>query len=94
MIRTRQLRNLYYETINADRESGFAHVLLTDGLCIQCCLIQRKDGGYRMAVNQKDSHINDDICLDVNNQAFHKYGREVCQQFLFSELRKIGVKLL
>jgi hypothetical protein len=94
MIPKKQLRNLYYETINADRESGFAHVLLTDGLCIQCCLMQRKDGGYRMAVNQKDSGIDDGICLDVNNQAFHKYGREVCQQFLFSELRKIGVKLL
>lgn len=85
----------YYQTVDADTQTGFAHVLTTDNLCIQCCLVQRKNGeGYKKAVDKNDSGINDGICGDVNKPAFKKYGEAECKKFLFSELRKIGVKIL
>lgn len=89
-----KLHETHINAIDANTEYGFAHIVTSDGLTIQCCLEERADSnGYKKAINASDCGETDGICGDVNEGAFAKYGREESMKALFRELRKIGVSV-
>jgi len=84
-----------YDITGVNTEYGFAHIVTSDELTIQCCLKQRKDeNGHKKEISKSDCGENDGICSDINEKAFKKYGKEKCMAFLFSEMRKLGVKIV
>jgi len=79
-------------TAAVDTENGFAYIVTSDDLTIQCCLEERADGmGYKKMIDASDCGESTGICGDENEKAFEKYGKEESMIVLFSEVRKIGV---
>lgn len=80
------------KTVNVDTEYGFACIVTSDDLTIQCCLEERVDGmGYKKMIDASDCGEYWGICGDENEKAFEKYGKEESMRALFREVHKIGV---
>jgi hypothetical protein len=89
-----RLKNDPYYTCECNTEYGFAHVVTSDDLTIQCCLMRRiDDTGCKKVIDSSDCGYDDGICGDVNTEAFEKYGKESSLKFLLSQMRKVGVKI-
>lgn len=89
-----ELSNDNQMIVSDSLESGFAHIVTQDNFVIQCCLVARKDQkGYKKTIDSSDCGATDGICGDVNKKAFEKYGVENCMKKLFSEMKKLGLKI-
>lgn len=85
----------HYDITDVNTEDGFAYVITSDDLTIQCCLKQRKDEkGYKKEISKSDCGATDGLCGEANEKAFKRYGEEECMKFLFSIMRTLGVKVV
>lgn len=85
----------FYDAVGVNTEYGFAHIVTSDELVIQCCLEPRKDGkGFKKQIKKSDCGFDDGICGEVNAEAFKKYGVKECLCFLLTQMRRTGVKII
>lgn len=75
-----------------DISMGFASLVTTDGLEIQCC-VEGEYPDYEKAIVKSDCGADTGICKDVNQKAFEKYGEDTALELLFTEAKKAGFKV-
>ena len=75
-------------------EFGFFSLEI-DGISIQCCLQERKDGkGYKKVIDIADCGYDWGMCGKINQEAFKTFGKEKSLMILIKEARKSGFKVI